>query len=555
MPERRAVGYVRVSSVRGRDGDSFLSPELQRKAIEEGVKRYGYELVGVYEELDVSGRKGVHRPEFERMMADARAGGFEAVVVAKLSRFGRSLLDALRNLDELAALGVALVPLDHDVDMSTPNGKFVRNLLLSHAEMESDRIGAEWKAVHAHRSARGIAHVPGGLYGYTVEGARIVGIDETRAPAVRLAYELRESGDGYRTIANRLNAEGYRAMRGGFISGKAVEKWLKNPHFAGLVEHEAELIKAEHDPIVERDLWERVQARHGKVNGQARFRRGLLSGVLVCSGCGYRLEYRPSTRDGARYTCSARRYARECKGGVGVVAAKVDEYVTAQLLLSRFTTDDDANSRTRVRLAALEQEGEKLRGALDRLAEDRYFSASITADEYARQAQRVHDLQADNEAELRELRDSLARPPDVLDEDGRVVVPWNDMELSERRRVLRELVERIVLHPSASQGGRRDRGIDFARLEFEWKSPVRALITAERLDREAAARDLTFDMAPGVYEAAQERFPRGFAAARDLFPALFAAIDSHNASSRPEAAAKGERKRRERKRVARRQAA
>src|SRR5688572_19358487 len=123
---RRAVGYVRVSSVRGREGDSFLSPKLQRQSVEQGATRHGYELASVYEELDVSGRAGVRRPEFDRMMADARSGLFEAVIVAKLSRFGRSTRAALSAFEELDALGVAVVSLDLDVDTSTPSGRYIR---------------------------------------------------------------------------------------------------------------------------------------------------------------------------------------------------------------------------------------------------------------------------------------------------------------------------------------------------------------------------------------------------------------------------------------------
>jgi DNA invertase Pin-like site-specific DNA recombinase len=473
MPERRAVGYVRVSSVRGREGDDFHSPELQRQAIEDGARRHGYELIHVYEELDVSGRSGVHRPVFERMMDDARAGHFEAVIVAKLTRFGRSARDALNNIGKLDELNVALVAIDNDVAPSTPTGKFTRNVMLNIAEMESDRISEEWRAVHAHRRERGIAHVPSGLYGYTVEGAAIAGIDEKRAPAIRLAFELRDGGAGYGEIAKRLNALDFPPIKGDRLSPKTVAKWLRNPHYAGLVRLPGgELIEAAHEPLVASERWDRVQALHGTVNRQARFRAGLLSGVLVCSGCHYSLERKDGERDGPRYGCPSSKRVKACPCQVTIGAEQVERYVTDVLLLSRFKLDDDSATRTRLEIEQLDREDEQLDAALDRLA-DALGSGAMQADEYERQARRQHAKREKLTERRRELQASLGRASDVLDEDGRVTVDWQSMELDERRGVVRELAERIVVHPSARQGGSRSRGIDFAqRLSFEWKLPA-----------------------------------------------------------------------------------
>jgi hypothetical protein len=83
---KRAVGYVRVSSVRGREGDSFLSPDTQREKIEAWAEYRGYEIVRFYVDLDESGRT-MKRPQFEQMMRDAATGSFDAVAVYRLTRF------------------------------------------------------------------------------------------------------------------------------------------------------------------------------------------------------------------------------------------------------------------------------------------------------------------------------------------------------------------------------------------------------------------------------------------------------------------------------------
>src|SRR6478735_5063185 len=90
---RKLDGYIRVSRVGGREGDSFVSPQLQRERIEAAARNAGAEIVEWHQDLDQSGGNA-ERPGFVRVLERVEAGETDGVVVAKLDRFARSVLDA-----------------------------------------------------------------------------------------------------------------------------------------------------------------------------------------------------------------------------------------------------------------------------------------------------------------------------------------------------------------------------------------------------------------------------------------------------------------------------
>src|SRR3954470_762933 len=103
-PSRRAVGYVRISALMGRtQGDDLLSDVIQRDKIRGWCDLNDVELVGFYEDVDRSGRRGSKRPEFDRLLADGRAGRFDIAVVYKFDRFARSVIDAAQAIEDLEA--------------------------------------------------------------------------------------------------------------------------------------------------------------------------------------------------------------------------------------------------------------------------------------------------------------------------------------------------------------------------------------------------------------------------------------------------------------------
>src|SRR5436190_23003617 len=105
---RTADGYIRVSRRAGREGESFISPEVQRKKIADWAKLHEVEIVQWWEEIDQSGAK-LARPMFQEALASCERGEKGGIVVARLDRFGRSAVDVLTSIRRLCAAGTSEV--------------------------------------------------------------------------------------------------------------------------------------------------------------------------------------------------------------------------------------------------------------------------------------------------------------------------------------------------------------------------------------------------------------------------------------------------------------
>jgi len=132
-PERVAL-CLRVSSEEQRDRETI---EIQDEFLSQYCCLYGLEVAGVYKDDGVSGTIPLHeRPEGRRLLEDAQAGRFDAVLVYKLDRLGRSLLVIVDAHDRLQAAGVALKSATEPIDTFTPSGRLIFQMLASFAEYE-----------------------------------------------------------------------------------------------------------------------------------------------------------------------------------------------------------------------------------------------------------------------------------------------------------------------------------------------------------------------------------------------------------------------------------
>src|SRR5436190_550308 len=152
---RTADGYVRVSRRGGREGESFISPEVQRKKIGAWAKLHDVEIVKWWEEIDQSGAK-LLRPMFQETLARCERGETGGIVVARLDRFARSAVDALESIKRLNLAGARLVSVEDNFDGSTPMGRFAIGILTLIAELELERIKENWAAAVSSAVDRGV---------------------------------------------------------------------------------------------------------------------------------------------------------------------------------------------------------------------------------------------------------------------------------------------------------------------------------------------------------------------------------------------------------------
>jgi DNA invertase Pin-like site-specific DNA recombinase len=176
----RVALYARVSTLNGQN------PEMQLAELREYAGRRGWTITSEYVDLGVSGSKE-SRPELNRMIKDAHLRRFDAVVVWKLDRLGRSLKHLVTTIEDLAAYGVTFVSLRDNLDLSTPSGRLMLHIIGAMAEFERELIKERVTAgIHAARK-RGVRIGRPKAY---------VSSDKVR--------ELRNAGVPWRQVAKRL---------------------------------------------------------------------------------------------------------------------------------------------------------------------------------------------------------------------------------------------------------------------------------------------------------------------------------------------------------------
>ena len=192
------VGYVRVST--DEQGASGAGLDAQRAAITNECVRRGWTLARIEE--DVLSGKSLRRPGLQRALdacANREVGG---LVVAKLDRLSRSLIDFAGLLTRAQAEGWNVVALDLGVDLSTPSGEFLANVMASAAQWERRIIGQRTKDALAARRA---------------DGVRLGRPSSTNAEVAKRIRRMRRRGLTLQAICDKLNAQDVETPRGGLV--------------------------------------------------------------------------------------------------------------------------------------------------------------------------------------------------------------------------------------------------------------------------------------------------------------------------------------------------
>ena len=195
---QRVVGYVRVSTEEQSDSGAGLA--AQRSAIAAEATRRGWQLVAIYEDAAASGKSLNGRPGLQSALVAIEGGEAGALVVAKLDRLSRSLLDFARIMQRAQREGWALVALDSPADLTTPSGEAMAGVMAVFAQLERRLISERTKAALAERKAAGVR----------------LGRERLITPEIEERVRvLRAEGLSIRGVAGALTAEGIGAPGGG----------------------------------------------------------------------------------------------------------------------------------------------------------------------------------------------------------------------------------------------------------------------------------------------------------------------------------------------------
>jgi site-specific DNA recombinase len=255
----RCAVYTRKSTEEGLDM-AFNSLDAQREACEAYVasqKPEGWMLVP--DRYDDGGFSGgtLERPALKRLLADIEDRRVDVVVVYKIDRLSRSLMDFAKLVEVFDRRAVTFVSVTQSFNTTTSMGRLTLNILLSFAQFEREVIGERIRDKFAASRARGMwmgGKVP---LGYDVRDRRLV-VNEVEARTVRMIFERFLLVGSATTLAKDLAAEGVTTKRGKPFDKGDFYKLLNNRVYVGDAVHKGTAYPGEHEAIVSRQLWDRV---------------------------------------------------------------------------------------------------------------------------------------------------------------------------------------------------------------------------------------------------------------------------------------------------------
>lgn len=317
-------GYIRVSRVGGRVGESFISPAVQRETIERLAAYHGLELGEVVEELDVSGGTPIEERELGRLIRKVEDGESGGLLVWKVSRFSRNLLDGVTAAERVRNAKGRII--GDDLDSSAPMGRAILGFLLGWAEEERDARRAGWRTAQERAAARGV-HPTRTPVGYRRDKDGRLTPDGKAARAVVKAFELRARGGSLQECADVL-----AAATGKGWSRSTLKRMFTSQTYLGRIAIGDDIYtEGAHPALVDERTWTLAQ-REGKrpEHDGSLASQGVLAGLIRCAGCGHVLSVTASGPRGARvasYTCRRVRASGVCSAPASATVAKVDALV------------------------------------------------------------------------------------------------------------------------------------------------------------------------------------------------------------------------------------
>lgn len=258
-PKLRCAVYTRKSSEEGLEQE-FNSLDAQREACEAYVasqRAEGWLLEpDRYDDGGISGAT-LERPAIKRLLADIEAGKIDVVVVYKIDRLSRALMDFARLVEVFDRNNVTFVSITQSFNTTTSMGRLTLNILLSFAQFEREVIGERIRDKVAASRRKGIWMGGWAPLGYDVKDRKLV-INEPEAKLVRSIFVRFSKGTPPVQLIEALTAEGALNKQGKPFDKGYLYRILNNHVYIGEAMHKGTAHPGEHHAIVERSLWDQV---------------------------------------------------------------------------------------------------------------------------------------------------------------------------------------------------------------------------------------------------------------------------------------------------------
>ena len=241
-----AAIYVRVSTQE--QAQQGFSLNAQQEALENYAKALGYDIHKIYRDEGKSA-KDMKRPDMIQMLKDAEEGKFSAIFIYKLDRFSRSIKDLILTIDKLKDWGIDFVSLQDRIETTSATGKLMFHIVGAFAEFERNIIGDRTK-FGMQRKAKEGGFITKAPKGYKLVNKKLL-IDEPEAEKVKEIFN---------TFLNQAISLTQLAKNYG-LTTTGLKKLLQNTTYLGKVKFASEESQGTHDPIVNEELFNKVQEK------------------------------------------------------------------------------------------------------------------------------------------------------------------------------------------------------------------------------------------------------------------------------------------------------
>lgn len=305
--KKRCAVYTRKSVEDGLEQE-FNSLDAQRLAGENYIASQAANgWVCLPERYDDGGFSGgnLERPALQRLLKDAEAGLVDIIVIYKIDRLSRSLLDFSELTKKFDDWSVGFVAVTQEINTSTSSGRMMLNILMTFAQFERETIAERIRDKMSASRKRG-KWVGGTIpFGYRVENKHLLP-DPDRGHIVPEIFKRFCQCGSPRVVAAELNDKGIKTRQGKTWATSNVYRILNNHTYIGEVNYKGEIYPGEHQALIERELWNTVQellknnapVERGKI-GQSRY--APLKGLLRCGHCDSSMGPAYSKRRGKQY--------------------------------------------------------------------------------------------------------------------------------------------------------------------------------------------------------------------------------------------------------------
>jgi DNA invertase Pin-like site-specific DNA recombinase len=421
----RAFGYMRISKL----DDKTTSPARQRQEIERLCEARGWELVKVFEDLDISGyKKNGKRPGLDGMLG--RLGEVEAIVFWKADRLARGVIAFNEIIQRCEAANVALVCTSEPFDMTSPHGRAMVQITAVFAELESRTISERAKSMHVYlkENGRWVGRVP---YGWRLQDGKLVPHDKEQAVLVDVARRY-VAGESLRSISTDLGL--YHANLARTLRTERVLDALPDQVSAALVSALSE------------------RGREG-----TKAKRSLLGGIARCAICSAgmtvvgRTMGNGSKKPRGSYVCRER-------GHVSISRPWLDEYVSEQALaaIDTGTLLMRMEKRKRPRKAMASSE---IEARLELLERDFYEGGLLSRESYLRRREGL--LKRLSETRTAQEDAGIDLPRELA---ANLSTEWETLSLHGQRRIIGAVLQRVEVSKSPNHGR-----IEPTRVELVWR--------------------------------------------------------------------------------------